>query len=410
MATHAHPPNRPILESLTDFSLTRGGLFFRLAGRFKLLPRSGQLGTRLVLGAAGLCWIPVVLLVLLEHFTTGSWDPLFTRTELHVRMLFSLTLLLWGEWFFEQRVRSTSRHLLDHDFIPEAKQASWREVIIKVLRVRDSWAPEITLLVCVYAISLIAYMGYLEPHVLRWLAPTIHEAGVHWEKATPAWWWYMLISQPLFLFVLLRWISRWFLYTNFMWSLARMPPAVQPLHSDRAGGLLFLAEPLLALRFFALATSGALMSVWLDELDRSKAQPAIFAADIIVFVAISMGLAVLPYLPFTRVLAEGKHRSLLACSAVMDRYTRRFEDRWYPLDEARDDERMLGNEDFSGLVDSGSSYAVLEDMRITLPGPKFLKAHFVAAVLPFVVIMVIYGPPAADVLKAILGRLVEGGE
>lgn len=406
MATTAHvDPGR---DGYPDLSLARGGPFFRLATHLRLSPPLDHFGTRLVSCSICLCWLPVVLLLIAQRMATGVWDSLFTGSELHLRMLVSLSLLLWSEWLFEHRVRVTNRYLLDHDFIPTQRLDQWRAEIARLTRVRDSWIPEVALLTLVYGLSMAAFLGFLPHGVLRWLAPTIHEAGVHWAKATPAWWWYLLVSQPLFLFVVLRWLTRWMLYTHLMWCLARMPPRVQPLHADRAGGLAFLAEPLFALRFYACAASVALMSVWLDELARSHAQPAIFATDLSVFLAGSLFLAIIPYAPFVRVMVEAKHHTMLSASALMNTYTQQFGARWLHPEAPGSEPELLGHSDFSGLADLGTSFKIAEDMRTFLPGPGFLKAHLVAALAPFGLIVLIYGPSAAELIKGVLLHFVEG--
>ncbi len=392
-----------------ELSLTRGGLLYWVMQRLRLQADLGNLRTRFVLLSLCLAWLPVMALLVLQRIVHGTWDPLLTRTELHMRMLLSLPLLLWGEWFFERRVKSVHRQLITHGLIAEQDLPRWFATLGRLVRIRDSWAPELALVVMVYGVSVASYFGVLPLGVLRWLAPTIHQAGAHWSKATPAWWWYLLISQPLFLFVLLRWLSRWLLFAHMMWSLARISPRIEPLHADRFGGLGFLAEPVVALRLFASATSVALMSVWFDELAISHVKPAVFAADLLGFLALSLMLALIPYVLFVQPMVEARHHELLKSTALMGRYTQCFRERWLGVDvdrlKAND---LLGHPDFSGLADLGTSFSVADKMRVTLPGLEQLRAYLIASFGPFMVVILAYGPSAADLLQDLLTSLLSG--
>ena len=392
-----------------ELSLTCGGPWFHLLQRLRLQPDLSNLGTRFALLALCLSWLPVMALLVFQRIVNGTWDPLFMRTELHLRMLVSLPLLLWGEWLFDHRVKSVHHQLIGHDLISAQTLTRWLDVLGRLVRVRDSWAPELALVVMVYGVSVASYFGVLPLGVLRWLAPTIHQAGAHWSKATPAWWWYLLVSQPLFLFVLLRWLSRWLLLTHMMWALARIFPRIEPLHADRFGGLAFLGEPVVALRLFASATSVALMSVWFDELAISHVQPAVFATDLLAFLALALLLALLPYALIVRPMVETKHEELLKSTALMTRYTRCFRERWLAGGTERiEASEILGHQDFSGLADLGTSFSVADDMRVVLPGFEQLRAYLIASFGPFMVIILAYGPSAADLLKDLLTSLLGG--
>jgi hypothetical protein len=234
----------------------------------------------------------------------------------------------------------------------------------------------------------------------------MHQAGFHWANATPACWWYLLVSQPLFLFVLTRWIFRWGLWTRLLWSLAKLSPRMDPGHADRVGGLGFLAHPLLALRFFVVGASVALCSVWLDEIARSKAEPAIFANDLVVFLGISLLLALLPYLRLTRVLMEAKYQGLVEYSALMRRYTDRFARRW--VHSTEHDEEILGNADFQSMADLSTTFGVVHEMRPLIPSMEDLKVHFVATLLPFLVIPIVHTKDTAKLIERVVQQLLGG--
>ncbi len=391
--------------SPSELSITQGGLLFKFEQRFRLF-EPNRLTGRLVLLWVAVEFVPLVVISFVQRMTTGSWDPLLLRTEAYVRLLISLPLFLFGELLLEHRVRKVTRYIAQESFIPSAGLDAWQTTLHRARRFRDAQGPEWALLGAVYGMSWIAYMGWLPPWVLRWLAPTIHQAGPGFVNATPAVWWYLLVSEPLFLFVLLRWFGRWLLFASVMWRLASVEPRVSPGHTDGVGGLGFLNSPLYALRFAATGTAFAIMSVWLDEIAHGRAKPETFAQDLVIFLGVSLGLAVLPYMPFTRLLVRARVRARQTYGALVDRYLQHFDKRW--IDQETSDETILGHPDFSGLADLGTSFKVVDSMGTFVPGKDNLKLHMIASLAPFVIIILLYGKSAADLLKGLAMNFLGG--
>lgn len=389
-------------------SLTRGGPWFGLQRKFHLEPRSGKaMGLRFAWVIIFVTWLPLVLLGTPSSLHVGRWDPLLLRSEVHVRLLGALPLILLAEGLLEQRVAAVTRALFDPEVLPAAQHPSLRESFLRLARTRDARLPEILLLCFVYAGSLAAFSGALPVWWLRWIAPAIHEAGPQWSEATPVWWWYLLISQPVFLFVFARWLFRWTLWGRLMWHAARLAPRIDPSHADRAGGLGFLAGPLFALRFFVAGFGLAIASVWLDEIAMKRVDPKVFSNDVVLFLGLTAMIAMLPYTPFTRLLVEAKHKGVQAYSLLMRRYVSRFDRRWLHLSASADDS-MLGCNDFSSLADLGTGFSVVKEMRSSVPGLDDLKALLVAGVAPFLVIPLLYGKSTAELVQRLLLRLIGG--
>ena len=64
-------------------------------------------------------------------------------------------------------------------------------------------------------------------------------------RLTPAGYWQMLVSAPIFQFILLRWYFRFFLWFWFLFRVSRLNLHLIPIHTDRTGGLGFLgASPM----------------------------------------------------------------------------------------------------------------------------------------------------------------------
>src|SRR5262249_13563743 len=65
--------------------------------------------------------------------------------------------------------------------------------------------------------------------------------GGRWNL-TPAGYWYVFVSLPVFQFVLLRWYVRLFIWFRFLWQVNRIELNLLPTHPDRCGGLSFVGK------------------------------------------------------------------------------------------------------------------------------------------------------------------------
>ena len=392
----------------SEFSFTEGGPLFRLEGRLGLLPRHhDELPLRLIVIAWLVTWLPLVLLAFPGYVRTSHWDPLLLRSEPHLRLLGALSLFLWAECLLEQRVRDVTRHLKHTYAIPRENVSVWQRSLERHAEIRDAWFPEAALLGSVYFLSFLGYLGDLPPWALRWLMPTLHSAGRHWELATQVTWWYLLVSQPFTIFLFIRWITRWLLFTQLMRRLAQLSPRVQPSHADAAGGLAFLAMPLLALRVFSAGAALTLTSVWQDELASSQAKPAIFANDILVFVVASLLFCLLPYLPFILPMLRAKERALLGYSALMNSYVTAFDKRWLDTTNEHADD-LLGNDDFSGLADLGTSFRVAAEMHILIAGASELKAYGITTLVPFLFLIPVNADSTGELVRRVFMQVIGG--
>ncbi len=397
---------RPDDAGAEQLSLTRGGPAFWLAARLRLGPDDPRRGRALALLLVGVAWLPIGAAALVERLLTGRWDPFALRGEAHVRLLVALPLLLLAEGSLERRAAAATRQLAQGGLLGEPQRAGLRALLARLARWRDARWPELLWLAAVYGAVVLALAGTLPGWLLRWLAPTLHGGREVWGGVAPAWWWYVLVGQPLLLFVLGRWLLRWASWSLFGLHLARLEPRVQPAHTDRAGGLAFLASPLASLRLFVLALAATIASVWADEVAARAAEPAAFANDLVLLLGVSLTFALAPYLPLTPLLVSARHRAALAYSALLGRYLTRFEARWLASREA--DAGMLGHEDFSGLNDLGTSCAVVNEMRVLVPSPDDLKALLLCCAAPILGLIVLFSGSAAEVARRLLLRFLTG--
>lgn len=394
-------PAEPPLEDGCALSLD-GGPFFHLMERLHLSPESTTRRALLMVSLLAFTWVPFVMLGVGEGLFTGRWDPLLTHSEVHVRTLFALPILLLAELELRRSAAAVSRRVVDDDLLSPERLPVWLAVLKRLRAVVNFRLFEYLFLAFAFGVVMAAYLEYLPSWLLRWLTPTLHQAGGFWKTATLATWWYVLVAQPLLLLMIGRWLFRWTLWGRLLWRLCQLKPRLRPAHADRAAGLAFLCVPVLALRYFVLALAATIASVWYDEIARGAAQPATFSVDLLLFLGLTLALVALPYAVFTPTLTHGKHDGILLYTSLMSRFLDHFEARW--LSDKPPD--PLDTSDFSSLADLGTSHEVVTEMRPTLLSADDLKALLATAVLPFLVLLVMHSESAADLVQRIVTRIV----
>lgn len=388
-------------------SIVEGGLFSRLEARIHVDRGSWGSISKLGIAAAGVVWIPFMAIATFERLRVGQWDPLVLRSEVHARLLVGLTLFLCAEVGLETRVGVACDHLTRSGVIPEAEMPAWERTLSRIRRLCDRKLPEISILAVVFGVTLASYFGVLPREVLRWLAPSIHEAGKGWSGQSSCWWWYVVVGQPFFLFILGRWFFRWGLWTAALASLALKNPRVYPAHADGAGGLGFLAGPLFAFQVAAMGAAVAPASIWFDEISRGNAVAETFASDFLACVGLLLLAAFSPYLGLMPLLIRAKVDAEREYSLLVVRYVDAFERRWLKA-RPKPEPDILGSSDFQSLADIGNSFRVVREMRFVIPSVDDLKRLFVFIVLPFGVIMLVHVVSFADLAKKVVERYLGG--
>ena len=74
----------------------------------------------------------------------------------------------------------------------------------------------------------------------------VRYARQHGGNLTPAGYWYVYVSIPVFQFILLRWYFRFFVWYGFLFRVSRLKLHLTSTHPDRAGGLAFLGKSVYA--------------------------------------------------------------------------------------------------------------------------------------------------------------------
>lgn len=384
-----------------DFSLVQGGPLFQLFLRGRLSTSGLGLLKRRIIFFSLFTWLPLLLLSLASgQALSGVNIPFLYDVEAHVRFLLALPLLLLAEFVVHIRLRPVIAQFLERDIVTAASRSGFDACIASALRLRNSLWAEITLIVFVFSVGHAIWFEQLSLGAATWYAAEVAEE-IH---LTPAGYWFAYVSLPIYQFLLFRWLWRIFVWSRFLWQVARLDLHLVPTHPDAAGGLGFLAGSVKAFVPFLLSQGALLSAMIAGRIFYDGAALLDFKKEIIAASVLFSLLALGPLCVFGKQLAEVKRQGLLQYGMLASRYVREFEAKWLQGGAAPDEE-FVGSGDIQSLADLNNSFEIVQRMRI-FPIDKNAVLQAVAAVLLPLLPLMLTMISLEDLLKRLVGMLL----
>ena len=195
---------------------------------------------------------------------------------------------------------------------------------MKVSQRRDSRTSELVALVVAYTLSYAIVRASQTIAPQSWLG-TLQDGALHLSLAG---WRCVLISAPLFFFLLARWIWRFVVWGWLLGDLARLDLQVAVMHPDRTGGLGFISEYPPVFSAFVFALSSVFATASAKAILHAGIDFHIFLYAMAAWPVLIIVLFILPLTAFRRPLGEFKKQTLLESSALAERANRAIEQRW----------------------------------------------------------------------------------
>ena len=266
-----------------DFSVVLGGPLYQMIRRAHLTGDTLELVRRRIVVISLFAWLPPFLLSVLGGRAWGDSVavPFFRDLEMHVRFLLTLPLLIVAELVVHQRMRPVVRQFLERDLIPPASRARFDAAVAAAQRLRNSVAAEVLLIALVYLFDIFFWPRLIALNVSTWYA--VPAAGG--RQLSPAGWWFVYVSLPLFQFLLFRWYFRVFVWIRFLWQVSRCALSLVPTHPDRVGGLGFLSGTVAAFAPLLMAHGTLVASAIAARIFFQGATLPEFKMEVVVVVA-----------------------------------------------------------------------------------------------------------------------------
>jgi hypothetical protein len=391
----------PTPGSQPDFSLVLGGPLFQMYRRTHLSGAALELLRRRVIVIAGVAWLPLLLLSALHGDALGPRVAIafIEDIETHVRFLIALPILIGAEIVVHRRIRFVVNQFVERGIVAPDDLAKFRDAIDSTMRLRNSVLLELALLALVYTLGLWIWRNEVALYVTSWYASD----GEGRIQLTPAGYWHVWVSVPIFQFILLRWYLRFFLWFWFLFRVSRLRLCLLASHADRAAGLGFLGVSVNAFALVLLAQGAMLAGLIASQIFHAGRDLPSFKVQILCFLAFFVGATLVPLTVFTPHLVRAKRETARQFGLLVSRYTNEFQRKWVE-GGAPPDEPLLGSSDIQSLADLGNSFTVVRETRLvpfSLQDVSRLAAISAAPFAPLLLTTFSLNDFATYVLKAI---------
>jgi hypothetical protein len=359
-----------------DLSLVLGGALFQLLRKTHLEGDALELVHRRVIVFIALAWVPLLILSTVFTWIGGVGRISFLHDiEVHARFLAALPILIASELLVHSRIRAAVRRFVEWRIVLPENRPAFHSAVESAIKIRNSVSVELVLLTAVYTLGIWVWNSRTELGLVTWYAMP----GSRWNL-TPAGYWYVFVSLPLFQFILLRWYMRLFIWFRFLWQVNRIELNLLPTHPDRCGGLSFLGKssyafaPILFAQGTLLAGIVAARVLYRGEsLQSFRFQ----AAGFIVFFVVAV---LAPLLMFSPRMARTRRKGLADYGLFAQRYVEDFDQKWVRSSFPSAD--LLGTGDIQSLADLGNSYQVVREMRVVPFGLQDIARLAIATAAP----------------------------
>jgi hypothetical protein len=385
-------------DAVRDFSLVLGGPLFQLLRRTRLSDARLGLAPRRVAVAVLIMWAPLVLLSGLQGALVGAGarTPFLYDIGVQLRFLVVAPLLLLNELIVHRRMRPIVEEFTVRGLVRPDEGARFDRAVGEAMQWRNAILAEVALLIFVYAVGL--------PFTLRryielgggWYSSPSGGAGLSLAGV-----WLVFVSLPLLQFLLLRWYYRLFIWGWFLWRVSRLDLDLDVTHPDKAGGVGFLAESLIAFVPIAVAHGVLFAGMIADRIFFTGASLLQFQLEVLTGAVLLVVVFAGPLTVFVPQLARVKREGLREYGALGQTYVRGFRQKWLE-GGAPADEPLVGSGDIQSLADLGNSFSSAEQMRLA-PIKPLLLAYFIVAFLAPIAPLVLTMMP----LEQLIGRLLK---
>ena len=329
-------------------------------------------------------WVPLLILAQVQGLAIGTGGASFLQDfAAYSRFLIAVPLLVIAEAQAHHWLSRILRHFIAARLVAPEHDARFQELLASTRRLLTSRFVLVAILALSYALTLASAREWVAFGAANW---TLLSHPGEPRVVSYAGWWRLLVSQPLFMALVLTWLWRLWLWMRCMRTIAHMKVRIVASHPDKAGGLGFLGQSLRGFPVLALALgtaiAGTLANLVMHEERASTSLTPVVVATVIFILFLCAG----PLLAFIKPMREAQDDAELTYGALAISVGEQFENRWLSRAGTLGDE-ALDVPDFSSTTDLFSIVANVDDMR---PIPIQLKDFLpllVATMLPFVPII-----------------------
>ena len=391
----AHQSAEAFLSEPQDYSLVLGGPLFQLYRKARLTGDALELLHRRMILSVLITWLPLLILAAFGRSAESAGRiSFFQDVEVHTRFLVALPVLIFAEVVVHSRIRIAVHRFIDLRMVLPEEFSRFYKAIHSAIKIRNSTVAETALVFLVYTAGLWLWNSRVVPSYATWYSLP----GERW-KLTPAGYWYVFVSIPVFQFILLRWYMRLFIWFRFLWQVNRIKLNLFPSHPDRCGGLSFLGRSSYAFGPILFAQGAILAGLVTDRVLYGHESLISFKFQIVGFIVFFVVAILGPLLMFTPRMARTRRQGLAEYAVLAQRYVENFDRKW--IREPSSSEEMLGTGDIQSLADLGNSCDIVREMRVVPFGLQDISRLALATAAPLTPLLLTIFSPEELILRVI---------
>ena len=388
-------------EPSDRFSLVAGGPFDALLGRLRLIG-DDQLPTPLAaVVLALLAWVPPAMLVIAQSLLDGGYSGwgFFADGTVYARYVIAIGVMVATERYADGRLTRLARHFRESGLLAGDSLHAFNAALRVADRRSSSTIAEFIILVAAMLWSGATAAYVVDVARSSWEGTVVGGIGVlSWAGESAR-----FVSNPLFLFLVFRWIWRLVVWTRLLFRISRLPLRLTPLNPDRAAGLGFLAIYPGIFNGFVFALSCVVASSMVKDLALERHSPDTVWLALAIWLGVCLILVLGPLVVFAWPLYLAREGALLEYGRLANQHNIAFHRKW--IDGGRNGEDLTGSSDLSSVSSVNSMLSAVRDQRFFPVDGVAVFQLAVAAGLPLLAVIATQ-IPVGDIVQWIVGKIL----
>lgn len=388
------------VEPDTTFSLVAGGPFYLILRRLGLIGADQLTTLRTAAVLALFAWLPPALLAVAQSLVDSGYHGwgYFADLTVPTRYLIAIWAMVATERYADSRFKILGRQFRDAGLLSLDSLPRYEAALAIADRRSSSWIAE-GIIVAVAIVHSGVIMG-----VVISLSGSSWEGAMVGGQAQLSWAGTLVryVSNPLFLFLTLRWIWWFLVWGGLLFRISRLPLHLIPAHPDRAAGLGFLAVYPSVFSGFSFALSCVISSAILKDLTLEQRPPEIVWFAIAAWLALNLMLFLGPLLIFAKPLFAARERALLEYGRMATRQHVTMHRKWTGKPE---DESPAESPALPSTGELNTTIQSIREMGYTPVNRMAVTQIVIAAGLPLLPVVLTL-VPLDNLIKWALGKFL----
>ena len=310
-------------EPVVNFDVASGAPFNALQERLGLIgAQHRQIGLRVFVFIFIAWGIPLLLAILGGPGASLDAAKLYlSEISIWARYVLAIGLFIIMEVSAASQLRNLVRQFFYAPVLSREAFSPAARAVADTLRAFDSRLAEIISLIAAAGVSWVLYTRMLSAEGDTW-ARMVDGGGT---TITLAGWWVIVISNPLFTFLLLRWLWRFLVWCRLLKRLSTLELRTVSTHPDGQGGIGFVGAYPNAFVLFVLAISFVIGSVLANQVLQTGLETTVYASVMTLWLVLVLIVFSIPLMFFNEPLATLKQETLIQYNALATRHFREVE-------------------------------------------------------------------------------------